>query len=99
MQLEAAQPTIANTRAVKSACDVQIVPGATRVYIEKEDLSLDVIKQHKVLVHGDAQKADILKQYILCNADKLGQMIVFVRTRRAADLLTQVCGLACKQHI
>ena len=69
---------------------VQIVPGATRVLIEKEDLSLDVIKQHKVLVQGDHQKADILKSYILRNADKLGQMIVFVRTRRAADALTQV---------
>jgi ATP-dependent RNA helicase DDX19/DBP5 len=69
---------------------MQIVPGATRVLIEKEDLSLDVIKQHKVLVQGDQQKADILKSYILRNADKLGQMIVFVRTRRAADMLTQV---------
>ena len=80
---------LAELRFAKLA-GVQIVPGATRVLIEKEDLSLDVIKQHKVLVQGDHQKADILKSYILRNADKLGQMIVFVRTRRAADALTQV---------
>lgn len=58
--------------------------------IEKEELSLDVIKQHKVLVQGAAQKDEILQTYILSNADKLGQMIIFVRTRAAADNLQRV---------
>jgi hypothetical protein len=68
------------------------VPGATKVLIEKEDLSLDVIKQHKVVVDGPVHKDAVLKSYILGNADKLGQMIVFVRTRWSADNLFRVCS-------
>jgi ATP-dependent RNA helicase DDX19/DBP5 len=73
-----------------SSC-FQVVPGASRVYVDREELSLSVIKQHKVLVQGMAHKDHILKSYIFRNADKLGQTIIFVRTRAAAESLYSVC--------
>lgn len=75
---------------LKSSQWLQVVPGATRAFIQKEDLSLDVIKQHKIYVHGPEHKANILQSYILSNANKLGQMIVFVRTRHGADQINRV---------
>jgi superfamily II DNA/RNA helicase len=74
-----------------NAC-VQIMPSANKVFVEKEQLSLDVIKQYRVDVTGPAQKDEILQEYILKNADRLGQTIIFVATRRTAQALYEVCS-------
>ena len=70
--------------------DVQIMPSAHKVFVEKEQLSLDVIKQYRVDVSDVAQKDAILQEYILKNADRLGQTIIFVASRRTAQALYQV---------
>jgi hypothetical protein len=70
--------------------DMQIMPSAHKVFVEKEQLSLDVIKQYRVDVNDVAQKDAILQEYILKNADRLGQTIIFVASRRTAQALYQV---------
>lgn len=55
----------------------------------KEDLSLDVIRQYKVSVPTREAKIDVLRSYVFPNADRLGQTIVFVRTREMARRLHQ----------
>lgn len=66
------------------------MPSAHKVFVEKEKLSLDVIKQYRVDVQDVAQKDAILQEYILKNADRLGQTIIFVASRRTAQALYQV---------
>jgi superfamily II DNA/RNA helicase len=69
---------------------VQIMPSAYKVFVEKEQLSLDVIKQYRVEVSGFEEKDMVLQEYILKNADKLGQTIIFVASRRVAQALHDV---------
>lgn len=63
------------------------VPNANRVFIPKEDLSLDVIKQYKVVCPSKAEKTGVLKEMIFPVCEKLGQTIIFVRTRDTASKL------------
>lgn len=70
------------------------MPSAHKVFVEKEQLSLEVIKQYRVDVNDVAQKDAILQEYILKNADRLGQTIIFVASRRTAQALYQVLS-AC----
>lgn len=69
---------------------VQIMPNANRVFVAKEQLSLDVIKQYRVDVTSVEEKDTVLQEYILKNADRLGQTIIFVASRRTAQALYQV---------
>jgi ATP-dependent RNA helicase DDX19/DBP5 len=65
----------------------KIVPGANHVFIDKEDLSLDVIKQYKVVCPTALSKTMVLKDMIFPQCEKLGQTIIFVRTRETARAL------------
>lgn len=65
----------------------KIVPGANHVFIEKEDLSLDVIKQYKVVCPDAMSKTKVLKDMIFPQCEKLGQTIIFVRKRETARAL------------
>ena len=60
----------------------------------KEELSLDVIKQYRVEVERPRQKIDVITKMIFPNSEKLGQTIIFVKTRDTARaLFTEVqCG-------
>eukprot|EP00889_Picochlorum_renovo_P005043 jgi/Picre1/32073/NNA_007421.t1 len=49
----------------------KIVPGANHVFIEKEDLSLDVIKQYKVVCPDALAKTKVLKDMIFPLCEKL----------------------------
>ncbi|MCO5601776.1 hypothetical protein L7F22_055901 [Adiantum nelumboides] len=66
---------------------VKIAPKANQVFVKKEELSLDVIKQYRVKCPSDADKVSILKDRIFPAAEKLGQSIIFVRTRASASNL------------
>ncbi|KAI5067234.1 hypothetical protein GOP47_0017762 [Adiantum capillus-veneris] len=66
---------------------VRIAPKANQVFVKKEELSLDVIKQYRVRCPSDAEKVNILKDRIFPAAEKLGQSIIFVRTRASASNL------------
>lgn len=69
---------------------MQIMPSANRVFVAKEQLSLDVIKQYRVDVTSTEEKDNVLQEYILKNADRLGQTIIFVASRRTAQALYEV---------
>jgi superfamily II DNA/RNA helicase len=66
------------------------MPAANKVFLEKESLSLDVIKQFRVEVAGPDQKFHVLERFIFANADRLGQTIIFVHSRRTARELHEV---------
>mmetsp|Transcript_9 Transcript_9/g.14 ORF Transcript_9/g.14 Transcript_9/m.14 type:complete len:487 (+) Transcript_9:158-1618(+) len=66
---------------------MQISPGANHVFVAKEELSLDVIKQFIVRCPDRNAKTRVLKEMIFPNCERLGQTMIFVRTREAARAL------------
>lgn len=54
------------------------------VFLPKEQLSLDVIKQYRVEVPTRPEKYQVLSERIFPNCEKLGQTIIFVRSRNFA---------------
>jgi ATP-dependent RNA helicase DDX19/DBP5 len=71
-----------NERVKKFA--TKVVPNANQVFVPKEDLSLDVIKQYRVYCPSQEAKVQVLKDMIFPQCEKLGQTIIFVRTRETA---------------
>jgi ATP-dependent RNA helicase DDX19/DBP5 len=72
--------------AVKSFA-TKVVPNANQIFIPATELSLDVIKQHRVAVNTVEAKDVLLKEKIFPLCDKIGQTIIFVRTREGARRL------------
>jgi ATP-dependent RNA helicase DDX19/DBP5 len=72
--------------AVKSFA-TKVVPNANQIFIPAAQLSLDVIKQHRVVVGSVEAKDVLLKEKIFPLCDKIGQTIIFVRTREGARRL------------
>ncbi|KAH9553673.1 hypothetical protein CY35_08G024200 [Sphagnum magellanicum] len=66
---------------------LRTIPKANYIFVEKEALSLDVIKQYKIHCPTSSAKIDTLKDRIFPAAEKLGQSIIFVRTRGSASEL------------
>nr|GEV79904.1 DEAD-box ATP-dependent RNA helicase 38 [Tanacetum cinerariifolium] len=58
-----------------------------QLYVKKEELSLDSVKQYKVKVPDELSKIMVIKDKIMFLAQKLGQTIIFVRTRQSAGYL------------
>lgn len=65
----------------------KILPDANQVFVPKEELSLDVIKQYRVYCPRTEDKTFVLKEMIFPQCEKLGQTIIFVRTRERARQL------------
>lgn len=59
-------------------------PNANKMFIKKEELSLDVIKQYKVDCPTPADKDRVLLDMIFPATERLGQCIIFVQSRAAA---------------
>mmetsp|Transcript_7880 Transcript_7880/g.22505 ORF Transcript_7880/g.22505 Transcript_7880/m.22505 type:complete len:511 (+) Transcript_7880:262-1794(+) len=59
----------------------KIVPTANQVFVPKEKLSLDVIKQYRVECPDEEAKTTLLKEMVFPNCENLGQTIIFVKTR------------------
>ena len=66
-----------------------------QVFLKKEQLSLDVIKQCRVRCPAAVDKQKVLKDMIFPNCEKLGQTIVFVTTRQNAHTLHRVVSVIC----
>ncbi|XP_024381220.1 DEAD-box ATP-dependent RNA helicase 38 [Physcomitrium patens] len=66
---------------------MKTIPKANYIFVEKEQLSLDVIRQYQIVCPDSRSKIDVLKNRIFPAAEKLGQSIIFVRTRGAASEL------------
>ena len=64
----------------------KVAPGANHVFVERDRLSLDVIKQFKVQCANEEAKIEFLKSAFGLS-EKLCQTVVFVRTKSSADKL------------
>eukprot|EP00252_Welwitschia_mirabilis_P026705 TRINITY_DN883_c0_g1_i4.p1 TRINITY_DN883_c0_g1~~TRINITY_DN883_c0_g1_i4.p1 ORF type:complete len:515 (+),score=99.26 TRINITY_DN883_c0_g1_i4:170-1714(+) len=64
-----------------------IAPNANAIFVQKEQLSLDVIKQYRVKCPDELAKIEVVKERVFPLAEKSGQSIIFVRTRDSARKL------------
>ncbi|KAK8542091.1 hypothetical protein V6N13_137344 [Hibiscus sabdariffa] len=60
-----------------------------QLFVKKEELSLDSVKQYKVNVPDELSKVMVIKDRIFEFGERLGQAIIFVRTRNSATTLHQ----------
>ncbi|KAM0006756.1 putative RNA helicase [Helianthus debilis subsp. tardiflorus] len=58
------------------------------LYVKKEELPLDPVKQHKVNVPDELSKIMVIKDKIMDLGDKIGQMIIFVKTKKKRMYVT-----------
>lgn len=58
-----------------------------QMFVKKEELSLDSVKQYKVYCPDELAKLMVIKDKILELGEKVGQTIIFVRTRESARRL------------
>jgi len=72
----------------------KVVPGANQIFLPAHELSLDVIKQHRVNVTSTEAKEILLKEKIFPLCDKIGQTIIFVRTRDGCKRLMRTMNEA-----
>ncbi|XP_074268820.1 DEAD-box ATP-dependent RNA helicase 38 [Silene latifolia] len=63
------------------------IQGYNQLFVKKEELSLDSVKQYKVSCPDELAKVQVIKDKILELGQKLGQTIIFVRTRASAGSL------------
>lgn len=59
------------------------------MFVKKEELSLESVKQYKVHCPDELAKVMVVKDKILELGEKVGQTIIFVRTRNSAAALHQ----------
>lgn len=74
------------------------VPNANNVFIKKEELSLDRIKQYKVHCPDRDTKLIVLREIIFPMAENMGQTIIFTRTKatcRAVHQQLNAAGWKC----
>ncbi|KAK9106725.1 hypothetical protein Syun_022736 [Stephania yunnanensis] len=65
----------------------RVVRDGNQLFVKKEELSLDVVKQYKVHCPDELAKISVIRDKIFEYGDKVGQTIVFVRTRTSAAAL------------
>ena len=75
------------SESVMKFCQRVVPPPVNQVVLPREKLSLDVIKQYQVQCPTSQDKTTVLRERILSWCDKLGQAIVFCRTRERATAL------------
>ncbi|KAK6925553.1 DEAD/DEAH box helicase domain [Dillenia turbinata] len=65
----------------------RVVKDRNEMFVKKEELSLDAVKQYKVRCPDESAKISVIKDKILDLGQKLGQTIIFVRSRHSASML------------
>ncbi|KAI9086342.1 hypothetical protein K1719_031796 [Acacia pycnantha] len=58
-----------------------------QLFVKKEELSLQAVKQYKVNCPDELSKIYVIRDYIFEIGENVGQTIVFVRTRKSASML------------
>lgn len=58
-----------------------------QLFVKKEDLSLESLKQYKVILPDELAKIRVVKDRILELGENIGQIIIFVNTKRSASML------------
>ncbi|KAJ3673570.1 hypothetical protein LUZ60_005562 [Juncus effusus] len=65
----------------------RVVKDANQIYVKKEDLTLEKLKQYKVYCPDELAKIEVIKDKIFEFGQKVGQTIIFVRTRNSTKML------------
>ncbi|KAJ7972299.1 DEAD-box ATP-dependent RNA helicase-like protein [Quillaja saponaria] len=72
---------------VKNFVSRTVKEDHNKLFVKKEELSLDAVKQYKVNCPDELSKLEVIKDYIFELGENVGQTIVFVRTRESARML------------
>lgn len=65
----------------------RVIRDGNHMFVKKEELSLDVVKQYKVHCPDENAKISVIKERIFDLGEKLGQTIIFVHSRESAKAL------------
>lgn len=65
----------------------RIVKDYNQLFVKKEELSLESVKQYKVYCPDELAKVMVIRDRILELGEKMGQTIIFVRTKNSASAL------------
>ncbi|PON56147.1 DEAD-box ATP-dependent RNA helicase [Parasponia andersonii] len=65
----------------------KIVKNYNQLFVNKEDLSLESVKQYKVRCPDELTKIQIIRERIFDLGENLGQRIIFVHSRNSARML------------
>ncbi|CAD7704913.1 unnamed protein product [Ostreobium quekettii] len=74
---------------IKAFAD-RLCPGANKVYVPTQELSLDKIKQYRVYCASFQDKIFVLQHLLFPQCEKLGAAIIFVRYRHTARYVHKV---------
>ncbi|TKY50207.1 DEAD-box ATP-dependent RNA helicase 38 [Spatholobus suberectus] len=72
---------------VKNFVSRTVKKDHNKLFVKKEELSLDAVKQYKVRCPDELAKIEVIKDYIFEIGENVGQTIIFVRTRNSAKML------------
>ncbi|KAL1353287.1 hypothetical protein HN51_017238 [Arachis hypogaea] len=72
---------------VKNFVERTVKKDHNKLFVKKEELSLDTVKQYKVRCADELSKIEVIKDYIFELGENVGQTIIFVRTRQSAKML------------
>ncbi|XP_020082046.1 DEAD-box ATP-dependent RNA helicase 38-like [Ananas comosus] len=65
----------------------KVVKDGNHIYVNKEELTLEKVKQYKVQCPDELAKVEVIKDKIFEFGQKIGQTIIFVRTRESTRTL------------
>lgn len=65
----------------------KVVKDGNHIFVKKEDLTLEKVKQYKVRCPDELAKLEVIKDKIFEFGQKIGQTIIFVRTRDSTQKL------------
>ncbi|XP_072980598.1 DEAD-box ATP-dependent RNA helicase 38 [Typha angustifolia] len=65
----------------------RVVKDGNQIFVKKEELTLEKVKQYKVQCPNERAKIDVIKDRIFEFGQKVGQTIIFVRTRDSTRVL------------
>ncbi|KAE9612343.1 putative RNA helicase [Lupinus albus] len=72
---------------VKNFVSRTVKADHNKLFVKKEELSLDAVKQYKVRCPDELSKIEVIKDYMFEIGENVGQTIIFVRTRESAKML------------
>ena len=58
-----------------------VIKDGNEIFVKKEDLTLDKVQQYKVRVPDEIAKIEVIRDKIFEFGQKVGQVIIFVRTK------------------
>ncbi|CAN6302222.1 unnamed protein product [Urochloa humidicola] len=61
----------------------KVIKDGNQIFVKKEELTLERVKQYKVQVPDEAAKIEVIRDKIFEFGQKVGQVIIFVRTKQS----------------